>query len=204
MKTQILNCSQKKPYYAPELDTISVSTEKTVLSGFDTEDWYKDPDEISWIHLIAILPISFHIPKTFLLNEHHAFISYGAARFSHAASCGASFPLMLEWNRPMGHGGRLRTDDHFGQPGRNENQQWWQQHTLVRGWRHFRDPLHDRRQYFLVFLVRFLRWQHVPRIGEQTVFFQRLVRRLSLCGREHCSQRNPSRFSGQTGAGRQQ
>ena len=47
MKTQILNCSQKKPYYAPELDTISVSTEKTVLSGFDTEDWYKDPDEIS-------------------------------------------------------------------------------------------------------------------------------------------------------------
>ena len=47
MRTQILNSSQKKPYNAPELDTISVSTEKTVLSGFDTEDWYKDPDEIS-------------------------------------------------------------------------------------------------------------------------------------------------------------
>ena len=47
MRTQILNSSQKKPYNAPELDTISVSTEKTVLSGFDTEDWRKDPDEIS-------------------------------------------------------------------------------------------------------------------------------------------------------------
>ena len=58
MKTQILNCSQKKPYNAPELDTISVRTEKTVLSGFDTEDWHKDPDEISGLHLIAILPIS--------------------------------------------------------------------------------------------------------------------------------------------------
>lgn len=41
-----LDWSQKKPYYAPELDILSVSTEKTVLSGFDTEDWQKDPDEI--------------------------------------------------------------------------------------------------------------------------------------------------------------
>lgn len=46
MKTQILNCSQKKPYNAPELDTISVSTEKTVLSGFSTVDWEQDPNEI--------------------------------------------------------------------------------------------------------------------------------------------------------------
>ena len=47
MRTQIPNSSQKKPYYAPELDTLSVSTEKTVLSGFGTVDWQTDPDEIS-------------------------------------------------------------------------------------------------------------------------------------------------------------
>ncbi len=47
MKSLILDWSQKKPYNAPELDTISLSTEKTVLSGFDTEDWHKDPEEIS-------------------------------------------------------------------------------------------------------------------------------------------------------------
>ena len=46
MKTQILNCSQRKPYMAPELDILSVTTEKTVLSGFSTEDWEKDPEEI--------------------------------------------------------------------------------------------------------------------------------------------------------------
>lgn len=47
MRTQILNSSQKKPYNAPELDILSVSTEKTVLStGVDTEDWQKDPEVI--------------------------------------------------------------------------------------------------------------------------------------------------------------
>ena len=46
MRTQILNSSQKKPYNAPELDILSVSTEKTVLSGFSTVDWGQDPDEI--------------------------------------------------------------------------------------------------------------------------------------------------------------
>ncbi len=38
---------QKKPYQTPELDFLSVTVEKTVLSGFSTEDWGKDPDEIS-------------------------------------------------------------------------------------------------------------------------------------------------------------
>jgi hypothetical protein len=38
--------SRKKPYKAPELDIISVNAEKSVLSGFSTEDWEKDPDEI--------------------------------------------------------------------------------------------------------------------------------------------------------------
>ena len=38
---------QKKPYQTPELDFLSVTAEKTVLSGFSTEDWGEDPDEIS-------------------------------------------------------------------------------------------------------------------------------------------------------------
>lgn len=46
MKTQILNCSQRKPYMAPELDIISVNVEKAILSGVSTVDWEQDPDEI--------------------------------------------------------------------------------------------------------------------------------------------------------------
>ena len=38
--------SQKRPYEAPESDVFAMSTEKTVLSGFNTEDWGEDPDEI--------------------------------------------------------------------------------------------------------------------------------------------------------------
>jgi hypothetical protein len=37
---------QKKPYKAPDLSVISMNTENAVLSGFSTEDWGKDPDEI--------------------------------------------------------------------------------------------------------------------------------------------------------------
>lgn len=37
---------QKKPYKAPDLRVISMNTENAILSGFSTEDWGKDPDEI--------------------------------------------------------------------------------------------------------------------------------------------------------------
>ena len=38
--------SQKKPYKAPVLRLISVNAETTILSGFSTEDWEKDPEGI--------------------------------------------------------------------------------------------------------------------------------------------------------------
>ena len=38
--------SPKTPYEAPGSDVLAISTEKTVLSGFNTEDWGEDPDEI--------------------------------------------------------------------------------------------------------------------------------------------------------------
>ncbi len=38
--------NRREMYYPPECIIFSFTQEKSILSGFDTEDWKKDPDEL--------------------------------------------------------------------------------------------------------------------------------------------------------------